>query len=129
MRETPKEIELPIISLEQTSLFDSKVSPIYNNKIFNDQGEQVGRVDYQLNHQNKTIIIPAIEINKTREGYGKAVYKYIQDSHQGYQLKSSDSMTHKTDPFQEFPDAVRLWESLVKAGLAEKTETGYQMKI
>ncbi len=120
--------ELPQVNLEITSSFDSKLSPIYYNKILNSAGEEIGKVDYQLQHKDKKIIIQSIEIKDQGKGYGKAVYKSVQDRYPDYRLVSSDQMTHKTNSEQELPDAVRLWESLVKSGLAEKTEDGYQMK-
>ena len=121
-------LNLPKISLEQKSSFDSRTSPIYYTAIFNDAHEEVGSVDYQLLHKDHKIIIQSVEISQQRKGYGKAVYKHIQNMYPDYTLTSSDSMVHKTNEDQEMPDAVRLWESLVKSDLAEKTDTGYKMK-
>lgn len=121
-------LDLPKISLEQRSSFDSKTSPIYYTTIFNDAHEEIGTIDYQLLHKDHAIIIQSVEICQQGKGYGKAVYKHIQNLYPDYTLVSSDMMIHKTDEAQEIPDAIRLWESLVKADLAEKTETGYRMK-
>lgn len=119
---------LPEITLEKELSFKSTLSPIYSAVIKSNEDENIGHVDFQIFNQKGKIIIQSIDIKQPGKDYGKAVYKAIQDSYPDYILVSSDSMTHKTDPNQELPDAKNLWESLVRNGFAEKTETGYQMK-
>ncbi|HEY0220812.1 MAG TPA: hypothetical protein VGC58_01165 [Candidatus Paceibacterota bacterium] len=123
-------VELPEITLEQVDLFDSKKDPIFYTRILNAAGENIGKVHYMLRSKTKEIVISHIGITSPRQGYGKATYKYIQDMYPDYTLVSSgkENMVHKTDENQEIPDAIRLWESLVKAGLAEFNGEVYRMK-
>lgn len=118
---------IPRVSIVQKDVFESKTSPIYYCQAVNESGELIGKVDYQLLTKRKEIIIQSVELQRGK-GYGKGVYIEIQSMYPEYTLVSSDQMTHSSEGNQENPDAVILWKSLVRDGLAEETEFGFKMK-
>ena len=125
------EESIPVVSLFPKEVFASKLSPIFESDIIDViTGEKIGRVDFQLNHREKTIIIQSVQIDKPRQGYGVSLYKLIQSLYPKYQLQSSDGMVAKSDESQEKPNAVYLWEKLVQLGYAEECGNGeFKMKI
>ena len=118
------------VVLQPELKFAAKLTPIYFSEILDiATGEKVGFVEFQLDHRAKTIIISVIDIKNPRQGYGVSVYKAIQESYPDYTLESSDQMNKKDNEDQEKPNAVYLWEKLVKLGLAEKNrDGGFKMK-
>lgn len=89
--------------------------------------EKVGWVAFSLHHavgtRSARMVVDDIKIERQREGYGVAAYKSLQSFHPSYELRSGQ-MNAKTDPAQEKPNAVYLWEKLVSLGLAEKKDSG-----
>jgi hypothetical protein len=118
------------ISLDPKETFASKISPIFESIVIDtNTGEKIGTVKFQLNHRDKTIIVQDINIDKPRQGYGIEVYKTIQQMYPDYQLQSSDQMTKRETASQMKPNAVYLWEKLVREGLAEgDANVGFKMK-
>lgn len=94
--------------------------------------EKVGWLAFSLHHgvgtRPRKMIVDDIKIDRQREGYGVATYKSLQSQYPDYELHSGQ-MNAKTDPTQEKPNAVYLWEKLVSLGLAEKDGSGgFHMK-
>ncbi len=118
------------IALEPTEKFPSKIAPIYESRVTDtDSGEEVGFVEFQLNHRSKTLIIQHISINKPKQGYGAGLYRYLQGLYPDFELHSSDQMNAKEHVEQEKPNAVYPWEKLVKEGLAEEDpDGGFRMR-
>ncbi len=98
-------------------------------------GEKEGLLGYAeiILRKDKTIFIRGIEIknpNFRSKGYGKSIYKHIQETHLDYIVVSDpDTMDVKTNENQEKSDAVYMWDSLVKEGLAIKSaEKNYRFQ-
>jgi hypothetical protein len=120
----------PSISLAPVEVFPSKISPILESEVTDSNSKEVvGKVNFQLNHRDKSIIVQSVTIDKPKQGYGVEVYKSIQHRYPDYQLQSSGQMNKKDTEDQEKPNAVYLWEKLVKLGLAEGDKNGgFKMK-
>lgn len=93
--------------------------------------EKVGWMQFSLHHgvgtRRQKMIVDDIKIERQREGYGVATYKSLQSLYPGYELRSGQ-MHAKTDPAQEKPNAVFLWEKLVSLGLAEQDNGSFHMR-
>ncbi len=119
----------PKVSINPTEKFPSKLSPILHSEVIDVvSGEAVGTVEFQLQHRDKTFLVQDVSIHKAKQGYGVSLYLLLQSLYPTYQLVSGD-MSAKDDPRQEKPNAVYLWEKLVRLGYAEEYEKGkFRMK-
>ena len=117
------------VRLEPRIILESPVTPLYESEIIDAvTNERVGTLSFMVNDLNKTVFVSDIEIDKRRQGYGVATYKYIQSIYPDHIL-TSGQMNRKDDPNQEKPNAEYLWLKLVGLGLAEKMPDGsYRMR-
>ncbi|MDP3965690.1 MAG: hypothetical protein Q8Q13_02740 [bacterium] len=123
---------LPSVLLRPQETFSSKISPIFHSDVRDaTTGKEIGYVDFQLNHAKKTITVTDVKmkVNKQGQGYGVSLYRFLQSKYPEYQLQSSDQMSEKRDVSQEKPNAVKLWEKLLRLGDAEEDgKDGFRMK-
>jgi len=120
----------PEVSLNPNEVSRSTQTITLSSKITDKtKGEEVGWVDFKLSTSRKTLTIETINIVKKKQGYGESSYRLLQSMYPDYTLVSSSQMNKKDDPAQEKPNAVYLWEKLVRLGYAEEDGTGgFRMK-
>lgn len=113
-----RDISLKDITPEKT------FTGFHDFEIEDENGEKIGLVEIDLKEvrkyqHRKEIFIRSIEISK--KGYGKSVYKLLQEKFSDYVLISDkETMNYKSKPTQSLSDAVYMWESLVKENVAKK---------
>ncbi len=94
--------------------FENKFAHIYS--IMNN-GKKIGEVEIPTDLDGDTYAISDIQLEDEYKGKGLGVATY-------------KALIEKFDkPFETFiasPEAINVWESLVRQGLAEKTEHGYR---
>ena len=74
--------------------------------------KKIGYVQISKNNSEKTLIVSGIELKE--KGNGKKVYLKLQEKYPDYTIQS--------DPKNISEDAIFMWDSLVKRGLAVKTQ-------
>lgn len=83
---------------------------IYDNK-------KIGNFELPLDLEGSSVLIGDIEINEKYRGKGLGIETY----------KSAINLSPKPiESLLASPEANRVWESLVRQGIAEKTENGYK---
>jgi len=121
-RENLEDKSLPLICLEEIKeapLERGGVSKAFN--IRNEEGLTIGECVVDI--KERTVQMSAISIipDYRRKGYGKAAYLEI-----GKQFSDCKFTSDRYNSLSD--DAKGVWESLIKDGLAHKTENGYAME-
>lgn len=90
---------------------------IHNFEIRNESGELVGTLELCINNK-KVMGIGLINIIRQNQGYATLVYKKLIATYPGHQFTSSG-------PTKLHTYTTKIWESLVKEGLAKKEGNDY----
>ena len=107
----------------KTASIEFKIEPfgksIDNIEIFKD-GKKFGDLQIVKNNKNNTLIVSRIEIRE--KGFGKYIYLKLQEQYPDLELRSDSKALSN--------DAVNMWDSFVKKGLAIKNaEKDYTLNI